>query len=263
MSAEQPDDNARLRREKEFHDERFAAEEERSAGRFYSITGASAADYAATVQRIEPPARVLELGCGLSSQTWHLLARGVEVTAIDISPVAIEAARRRQEELGLQGGTFLEMNAEELDFDDESFDAVVGSGILHHLDTDRGAAEAARVLRPDGRLVLLEPMGHNPAINAYRRRTPDQRTDDEHPLLVADFEILARHFRHVDLRYFHLLSLATLAFSRSSHFEQVLGALEGADRRLFERVPPARRWAWMVVIDASCPEAALQHSPRR
>jgi len=247
-------DTDRAQREKEFHDSRFA-EDVRPAGRFYSITGSSFDCYRELLAPIQAPAHVLELGCGLKSEMWGMLERGVTVTAIDISTVAIEESRQHYAELGLTGGEFREMNAEQLDFDDDTFDVIAGSGIIHHLDTERGCSEAARVLRPGGRLVLEEPMGHNPAVNLYRRFTPDQRTEDEHPLLMGDFDILRRHFDTVNLHFFHFLSLGALALSSTRSFDSALRTLERADEKVFARIPWTRRLAWMVVIEAVGPKA--------
>jgi ubiquinone/menaquinone biosynthesis C-methylase UbiE len=259
MSPQEPNggEDERLRREREFHDTRFTEHDQgvRPAGRFYAVTGASGHAYSDLVASIEPPAHVLELGCGLQAAAWDLLARGVEVTAIDISGVAVEAAARRARELDFDRGEFLEMNAEDLHFDDGAFDAVVGSGILHHLDIGRGTAEAARVLKPGGRFILVEPMGHNPVVNLYRRYTPDQRTEDEHPLLMADFEAMGHHFEEVRTHFFHFLSLGSLALSRTSRFEDSLHALERADQWTFRRLPWTRRMAWMVVVEAVGPKA--------
>src|SRR3546814_19128134 len=85
-------------------------------------------------------------------------------------------------ETGLHA-TFSVDNAEQTSFPDASFDRIGGSGILHHLDLDRAYAEIARLLKPGGRAVFLEPLGHNPLLTAYRDRTPRMRTEDKnHPL---------------------------------------------------------------------------------
>jgi ubiquinone/menaquinone biosynthesis C-methylase UbiE len=242
----------RIRREAEFHDHRFA-EGQRPAGRFYAITGASANRYEALVDAITPPAHVLELGCGLHSKMWDLLERGVQVTAIDISAVAIEAAEEEYRRRGLSGGRFMVMNAEALELPDDTFDAITGSGIIHHLDLARGVSECARVLKPGGRLILIEPMGHNPAVNLYRRRTPDQRTEDEHPLLMADFEAMRGYFEHVRVDFYHFLSLASLAVSGTKVFPSAIEKMDRLDRWVFAKVPSARRMAWMSVIEATGP----------
>lgn len=246
----------RLEREREFHDSRFSAEENRAASGFYAITGASSDRYDALVDSVEAGRHVLELGCGDQAAAWRLLERGVEVTAIDISPVAIDHARTRARVEGLTGGTFLEMNAEQLQLDSASVDVVIGSGILHHLDVGRALDEITRVLVPGGRLIMVEPLGHNPVLNLYRRATPSQRTADEHPLRTTDLDEVRSRFDEVDVQPFHLLSLASLALLRWDQFDAALHRLDRADRALFRSVPAAGRLAWMVVVDASNPRAA-------
>jgi SAM-dependent methyltransferase len=248
------DDTSRIARELEFHDQRFGSDEERSSSRFYAITGSSAEGYADLVGRISAPAEVLEIGCGDQAEAWALAERGLDVTAIDISPVAVQGARDRAEAEGRTGLRFEEMNAEALTFDDSSFDAVIGSGILHHLDMDAGAAEVARVLRPGGVAVFLEPLGLNPALRLYRRVTPGERSPDEHPLLRADLRDLERWFDHVQLRFFHLASLAAIPLMKTSMFDRSLGTLERLDRRLLRRSQLAQDLAWFVTIELRGPK---------
>ena len=141
------------------------------------------------------------------------------------------------------------MNAEALDFEDESFDLAFGSGILHHLQLSKALPEIERVLRPGGRVIFSEPTGHNPVINLYRRFTPGQRTEDEHPLLSDDFAVLRYAFSEVHLYSFHLTSLAALALLETRWFDPLADGLEGLDQWIFRRRPSWSRFGWMVVID--------------
>jgi SAM-dependent methyltransferase len=198
---------------------------------------------------------VLDYGCGEGAYgALHLAEHGKQVTAIDLSPVAIEHARDTARAKGVDELIdFRVMNAEQLDFPDASFDVVAGNGVIHHLDLDRSLAEVARVLKPGGSAIFLEPMGHNPLINLYRRRTPEQRTEDEHPLKTKDFDVLKRHFDAVDARYFHLLSLAALPFVAR---RGLVKRLDSVDRKLFQVVPATQRLAWIVVVRLRGPRTA-------
>src|SRR5438270_352918 len=92
---------------------------------------------------------------------------GVEILMfglIAMAPVAMEIARQQAEREGL-AIDFAVMDAEHTTFPDASFDLIVGSGILHHLDLDRTYTEIARLLAPGGRAVFVEPLGHNALIN--------------------------------------------------------------------------------------------------
>lgn len=241
----------REQREREFHDRVYGSGEyhERPAAKFYSIAGAAYGFYEQQLLDGVAGTDVLEYGCGDGSYAFDLARRGARVTGIDISAVAIEQAAERAAAEGLSDRvTFEVMNCEELTYADSSFDLICGGGILHHIDLERGYAEIRRVLRPEGRSAFLEAMGHNPLINLYRNRTPELRTEDEHPLLMPDLELANRYFSDVETRFFNLLSLAAVPLRGRRGFERVNATLDRADAWLFERVAALRKHAWMVAI---------------
>jgi SAM-dependent methyltransferase len=245
--------STRLEREREFHDRTFAADARASVAKFYEIERYEQEFYRALLARYGAGGEALEYGCGPVSAARFLARRGTSVTGIDLSEVAIERAAEEARREGVAGRcAFRLMNAERLEFEESSFDLICGTGILHHLDLDGAYSEIARTLRPTGHAVFVEPLGHNPVINLYRRRTPELRTEDEHPLLTGDLERARAHFGRVGLRHFHLLTLFAVPFRRLPGFGALLGALNAADRALF-RIRPLRKHAWTVVITLSMP----------
>lgn len=242
----------RLQREREFHNLAFADERRETVRKYYSVTCRSDAYYWERVLARARGRRVLEYGCGVGSHACELAREGAEVAAIDLSDVAVARARGRALREGL-ATRFLVMNAEQLGFADDSFDIICGTAILHHLDLDVALPEIARTLRSDGTAVFAEPMGHNPAINLYRRFTPRIRTPDEHPLLMSDIRRARRYFGGVQARFFHALALAAAPLRRWRRFSRVLGVLSDLDQWLFRHVPGARRMAWLVVLEFSDP----------
>jgi SAM-dependent methyltransferase len=94
------------------------------------------------------PARVLEVGCGEGELSERLQrSLGVEVIALDQSERMVELTRNR-------GVHAVVGDVQQLPFEQRSFDVVVAAWMLYHVpDLDRGLAEIARVLRPEGRLV--------------------------------------------------------------------------------------------------------------
>jgi ubiquinone/menaquinone biosynthesis C-methylase UbiE len=162
-----------------------------------------------------------------------LAAAGARVTAIDLTPTAVEMTRRRLELHSLEG-TVLEADAEALPFADASFDFVWSWGVIHHSqDTDRVIAEIARVLRPGGRLAFM--VYHRNSITFWvnyvlvrgvlqgglRHETPDElanRWSDG---------VIARHYTR-----------ESLARALEPHFEEIRTAVMG---QIGEAVPlPAR-----------------------
>jgi len=100
-------------------------------------------------------ADVVELGCGTAYVSAWLARRGARPVGIDISREQLATARRLQERHGL---TFPlhEGNAERLPFADESFDLAISEyGACLWADPRLWVPEAARVLRPGGRLIFL------------------------------------------------------------------------------------------------------------
>jgi len=244
----------RVLRERDFHDARYAgAHESRSADRFYAINAASVSFFKRAIESAPRGSTMLDYGCGEGSYAaLHAAHSGHRVIAIDVSPIAIDHARQQAERQGVANRIdFRVMNAEELDLESDSFDLVCGLGVIHHLDLAAAVREVARVTRPSGAAVFVEPLGHNAVINFYRRRTPDQRSEDEHPLLLDDFDLLRSHFSSVDVDYFHLLGLLALPFTGHRRFREILARLDAADRLVFRT--PARRWAWMAGIRLAGP----------
>jgi SAM-dependent methyltransferase len=241
--------DGRLQREAEFHDHVFVDDTRAATDRFYAVAQPAYDRYRALVAADVSGQRVLEYGCGPGSEAFDLARRGARVDAIDISPVAIDLAKKTASEEGVADRcTFQVMNAEALDFEANTFDRICGSGILHHLDLGRSVGEIARTLRPGGRGIFIEPLGHNPVINLYRYRTPQMRTVDEHPLLARDLEAAARHFRRVTPEFFHLSVLAAALLQKSPLFAPVRGLLDRIDHLLLAQRSPLRWAAWLVVL---------------
>jgi SAM-dependent methyltransferase len=98
---------------------------------------------------------VVELGCGTAYISAFLARQGARPVGVDVSPAQLDTARRMQEQFGLHFPLHLG-NAEELPFSDASFDLAVSEyGASIWCDPYRWVPEAARVLRPGGRLTFL------------------------------------------------------------------------------------------------------------
>jgi ubiquinone/menaquinone biosynthesis C-methylase UbiE len=98
---------------------------------------------------------VLEIGSGTGVHARLLAQAGVNLSAVDLTPTAVDLTRKRLELAGLQADV-READAEALPYADASFDFVWSWGVIHHSeDTRKVIAEIARVLRPGGRLALM------------------------------------------------------------------------------------------------------------
>ncbi len=113
------------------------------------------------MQRIERQAEILEgkhlleVGCGLGFDSLEFLKRGVRVTASDLTPTAVELARRHFEIEGVAPEDVRVESGLGLSFADGTFDAVWSNGVLHATgDTRKAIDEVYRVLKPGGRAII-------------------------------------------------------------------------------------------------------------
>jgi demethylmenaquinone methyltransferase / 2-methoxy-6-polyprenyl-1,4-benzoquinol methylase len=101
---------------------------------------------------VQPGDRVLDACCGTGDLALAAEREGGVVTGLDFSPRMLERARQKSETV-----TWIEGDLLALPFGDDSFDAAtVGFGVRNVSDLDAALAELRRVLRPGGRLAILE-----------------------------------------------------------------------------------------------------------
>jgi SAM-dependent methyltransferase len=104
---------------------------------------------------------VLELGCGTGYFTRELARCGEDIVAVDVSPELLEIARANCSAPNVR---YEIQNAYELSYPGDSFDSVVGSSVLHHLEIKEALRQVHRVLRPGGTMFFTEPNMLNPQI---------------------------------------------------------------------------------------------------
>ena len=128
--------------------------------------------------------RILDVGCGSGGLARLLVEEGAEVIGVDPNPQALTTARTR-----VPAAQFEEASAEALPFEDAVFDVVLVVNALHHVPLDamdRAVAEAARVARPGGWLIVLEPLAAGNFFDALRV------VEDETAVRLAARNALAR-----------------------------------------------------------------------
>jgi len=227
----------RKERERNFHNERYGGEKDirEPLNRWYAALAACGRTQNEMVRRYSKNGMVLEYGCadGYISLVYDHLSEGTDsFVGIDISNQAIELAQNLAIAQGLNQCEFTVMDAENMTFPDNSFDVVFGRGILHHLDLSKCFPEIARVLRPDGKAIFTEPLGHNPALNLFRQITPQLRTPDEHPLLMSDLRFVRTEFSKVECKFFGLTTLLAVPFQKTPIGSTLMTLCERVDKIL-------------------------------
>jgi len=115
---------------------------------------------------LKPGQRALEIGCGTGLFTEMFAATGATILAVDISPELLERARARN--LPRDRVTFAAKRFEDCAADD-TFDAIIGSSVLHHLELGAAIERIKVLLKPGGRISFAEPNMLNPQVFLERQ----------------------------------------------------------------------------------------------
>jgi SAM-dependent methyltransferase len=105
--------------------------------------------------------RVVDVGCGMGTFTFEAAARGARFAlGLDLAPTGIAAAARIAREEHLHDCAFLLADAAVLPVQSGAADVAIAADFTEHLDDDtlrRVLREAARIVRPDGTLIIYTP----------------------------------------------------------------------------------------------------------
>ena len=253
--------------EAEFHDAREAdrlvlSEEEfenkYSNKRFYVIAE-SVRNYQNNIIKSRADgSSVLDYCCGPGETSLKLANMGYErVNGIDISSEEISTAKNRLSSAGFEEiSDFQVMDAENMSFEDDSFDMIICNGVLHHLDIDAALPELARVLKPGGMIIAMEALGYNPLIQLYRNLTPQLRTawETDHILTLAELKKSKKYFNKVHVKYFYLATLMAIPFANTFLFKPIMKITSLIDWVLM-KVPGIQLMAWQMVFTLEKPKS--------
>lgn len=145
------------------------------------------AEQVTTLLALAPPARILDLPCGVGRHSIALARRGYAMTGVDITPAYIDIARRRAAEIPGLRSEFRVGDMREHE-GDGSFDAVINIwtsfGYFKDIQDDRRVAgNLLRSLRPGG-VLLMEMMGKE--VFAMRRQAKDWQELGDGSILLTE-----------------------------------------------------------------------------
>lgn len=174
--------------------------------------------------------RLLDLGCGTGWAVHYaasLVHQRGEFYGIDISPKMIEKAEAGSS--GLQNIHFYKRGADQLPFDDDFFDFIISSNSFHHyFNPDKVLSEVYRVLKPGGRIYILDPTGDTFIVRMSDRRT--HKKDPSHVKLYSTKEFWAL-FARAKLSHVASKSIWGVLFMKI-HIAEKIGGVEAGRQDL-------------------------------
>jgi SAM-dependent methyltransferase len=242
----------RVKREKESYDSgTVLGESRRLQARFHHVFNSPNTQRAeqylnATLEKSIKSKDLLDYGC---SNGW-MVERYAEfgagsIAGIDISETGIDEAIKKYGHFA----KFYVGDAHKTPFPDKCFDVVAGRSILHHLDFDKALHEIARILRPGGRAIFIEPLGGNPAGKLIRSLTPKARTRDEAPLSRKQIQFGDSLLGNQEHLFFNLVTVPVAmatSLTRMDSNNVFLRATDAVD--LVLAASPMKYWMRQVVL---------------
>jgi len=191
---------------------------------------------------------ILDCCCGYGFTSVKLAKRGALITGIDISPRMIELAKKNAEFNNISKSiNFKVMSAQDMSFDDNTFDYVVSLVGLHHLNLELAGKEIRRVLKVGGKAIFLEPRIPFRWIMAFRSLIP--KTCDESPGggSLSDKEIyeFSLNFSAHKIYYFQLLK----KLFRGTLSNKFSSKIDNLDSLLIKKFPILRKLCWAFVLE--------------
>jgi len=223
-----------------------------------SLLHESEDDFFRRIDELSPGANALEIGSGDGRHAIRAALAGGRVYATDISVKSIELSKIKAEQAGVGDSVICQVaDAEDLDFEADSFDFVIDHEVFSSIDLERVLPELHRVIKPNGVILAKECFAHNPIFNLNRRvnyllgtRTKWAIT---HIFSQSDIELAKKYFNKVEVRYYHLTSVVLapvrkiLPTSLRGGFLKMLSQLD----RVLLKIPGIDRLAFKVVCEMS------------
>jgi 2-polyprenyl-3-methyl-5-hydroxy-6-metoxy-1,4-benzoquinol methylase len=263
------EDARRKQSEEEFHDE-WAAGVDVAAIDVRGMNTACTAPEMRYIRKALGPLkgkRLLDVGCGLGEASVFFALEGADVTATDISQGMLDVAQRLAASNNVPLRTLVSASEDLALAAEKTFDIIYTGNTLHHVNIGDTLNRLLPLLKDDGVFVSWDPVAYNPVINVYRRMATEVRTEDEHPLTLADVKAIQSRFLSSRVQWFWLTTLLVfivmaLVQRRSPNKERfwkkvveeadqwawLYRPLEVLDNVLLTLLPVLRPLCWNVVV---------------
>lgn len=179
--------------------------------------------------------KILDYGCGDGIHTIWLAKAGGNISGIDLSEASLKFARTTAEKEGVADKTeFFLKDCEKMDFPDSHFDIIFDAGTFSSIDFKKALPNLVRVLKPEGFLIGVETLGHNPLANLKRflNKLIGKRTSwaAGHIFKIENFDLAKHYFGDIKSYYFHPISCLVFPLVNLPGAKFLIGLFQALDK---------------------------------
>lgn len=192
---------------------------------------------------------ILDYGCGTGYKNMQFTSDKWKITGIDVSSVSVDVATKIASSKKVNAN-YQVMDCEKMEFENNKFDVLLDFGSFSSLDMDKAVTQIVRVLRPDGALVAIETLGHNPITNLKRwlnvLRGKRTKWAAGHIMKMRDWKKVSKNFSSCEINYFgfHVIFLGLFAKHCPDFLLRFFEAADG----VFFKLVFTRRFAFKTVV---------------
>ena len=207
----------------------------------------TAIDAMLSISKLSVKANICDVGAGVGHLTLVLANKGFQIKAVEPNDAMRSIGKIRTKDF--KNINWHEGTGEETGQQSNSFQMVTFGSSFNVCDRKKALIETSRILKPKGKFIFIEPLGTNPIINFYRKITPNSRSEDEHPLVKQDFDLIKKKFNKIDVKYYGFFTLIFFPFYLKPVNSFVFKFLNKLDQ-VFFKINIFKNFAWSVLIIA-------------
>jgi ubiquinone/menaquinone biosynthesis C-methylase UbiE len=191
----------------------------------------------------------LDYACGEGRHSCDVLEHSnpAILVGLDISAGSVQRCIDKTKSFKHPNTYFFQGDCEKTEFPENSFDIILCSEMLHHLQLKESFSELYRILAPGGKILCVEALGINPIIQWYRNHTPQIRTsfEKEHILTLKAFDVAKDiGFTVQNVHFWHLFSIPSAFFLKYPPVFNTLLTIGNVIDSVVLKIPYLQRMAW-------------------
>lgn len=196
--------------------------------------------------------KLLEIGAGSGKETLYFAKKGAIVYPIDISSRSINIINKLVKKYNFKGNIIpKKMDVESIEFGDNTFDLVFINSVLMHVNHEIALKECIRVLKKNGRLIIIEPLKYNPFIMIYRIFLDYKKLRPNY-IKLNEVSYFKKYFKSSRQKEFYLFSIILLIFYNFINKKLWLNLykkFQKFDEILITKLSFLKNFCWIAVVE--------------